>query len=107
MPEVPEYLAKLRACRQAEIDAMIAIEDAFPRGSKWQVEGVVVTVTGANGNDIGAVWVVLDSPPFWQKSVYCSALKPLTNGEPECTPTTSPAPAPTAVTSTGATSPGR
>lgn len=90
MPEVPDYLVKLRDYRKAELDCMDAIEAAFPRGSRWLVEGATVTVTGADGNDIGAVWVNLDSPPYWQKSVYCSSLKPVVNGVQECPTTSAP-----------------
>lgn len=107
MPEVPDYLVKIRAYRTAELAVMDAIEEAFPRGSRWLCEGAVVTVTGADGGNMGNVWVNLDTPPFWQKSVYCCSLKPLPTGEPECTPTTSTAPAPPAATSTGVTSPGK
>lgn len=85
MPTEPDWLVAVREWRKAELAAMNAIDNAFPRGSHWMIEGVEVIVTGADGERIGNVWVNLDVPPYWQKSVYCCALKPIevTNGTRE------------------------
>lgn len=72
----PNWVEMVRLAHKAVRQAEDAVMDAFPLKSRWSLQGCEVVVTGP-GEYAGNVWVSLVGPPYWQKCVSASELKPL------------------------------